>query len=61
MKRRKLVEQCRRREKTDVRFQKGYNFKEAALLWSFRGQAARRKNDLWEGSTRGNWDPRESQ
>ena len=38
------------------------NFKEAACYPSAVVQgAARRKNDLCEGSARGNWDPREGQ
>ena len=38
------------------------NFKEAACYPSAGVQAAaRRKNGLYEGSARGNWDPREGQ
>ena len=38
------------------------NFKKAACYPSAGVQAAaRRKNGLYEGSARGNWDPREGQ
>ena len=50
-----------RREKTGEERRQA-DFKEAACYPSaVVRRAARRKNGLYEGSARGNWDPREGQ